>query len=111
MAYDAEYQRKWYKENRKAHLERVKARNKAYKAEMREFIKTLKATTPCTDCGVFYPSYVMQFDHCRGEKIMEVSVMVSKMWSRENIQAEIDKCDIVCANCHAIRTHTRLNGK
>lgn len=103
MAYDAEYQRRWYQKNKKEHLARVKARNKAYRLEMRDYVKFLKATTPCTDCGVFYPPYVMQFDHL-GDKIMEVSVMVTKMWGRDKIQAEIDKCEIVCANCHAIRT-------
>ena len=107
VTYDAEYQRRWYQENKKEHLARVKARNKAYKQEMREFVKFLKSTTPCTDCGHFYPSYVMQFDHIGDDKIMEVSIMVSRMWSRENIQKEIDKCEIVCANCHAVRTYTR----
>lgn len=56
------------------------------------------------DCGELFPSYVMQFDHRPGEKKRRpVSHMVA--YSREAIDEEVTKCDLVCANCHAIRTH------
>ena len=61
---------------------------------------------PCSDCGVQYPYYVMQFDHVRGEKKFNIG----QGWNN-SIQAlteEIAKCDIVCANCHAERTYQRL---
>jgi hypothetical protein len=111
VTYNAEYQKRWYQENKEAHKARASARNKAYREEMRDKIVYLKSTTPCTDCGIFYPSYVMQFDHIGTDKIMAVSTMIQRMWSRENIQKEIDKCELVCANCHAVRTHTRRKGK
>jgi len=60
---------------------------------------------PCTDCGRVYPSYVMDFDHVRGEKIGEVGQMIHRRW--EIIEAEIAKCDLVCSNCHRMRTHER----
>lgn len=49
----------------------------------------------------------MEFDHCRGTKSGNVMVMASKV-SRAVLLQEIAKCDIVCANCHKIRTHGRL---
>lgn len=61
---------------------------------------------PCADCGGRFPLCVMQFDHVRGEKFANLSVLRS----RGNVQlilAEIAKCDVVCANCHAIRTCKR----
>ncbi len=56
-----------------------------------------------------FPHQVMQWDHRPGsEKLGDVS---QDFWgsSREEILVEIAKCDLVCANCHAIRTFTRSN--
>lgn len=71
------------------------------------WLRSLKEGKPCTDCGRVYPYQVMQWDHKPGfEKLGDVS---GDFWgrTREEILAEIAKCDLVCANCHAIRTFTR----
>ena len=60
---------------------------------------------PCADCGVAYPYYVMQFDH-RGDKLYNVNV-AARTRGINAILAEIEKCDVVCANCHAQRGHDR----
>lgn len=78
----------------------------------RKFVATRKAfiaackDQPCADCGVRYPPYVMDFDHVRGVKRKDVGLM--RLDSLENLMNEIEKCDVVCANCHRERTHTRL---
>ena len=60
------------------------------------------------DCGVKYPPYVMDFDHRPGEKkSYHIGVMVNRRFTKKRIQEEIDKCDVVCANCHRVRTATR----
>lgn len=61
---------------------------------------------PCADCGVQYPYYVMQFDHVRGEKRFNLGGGWNN--SIEAIKEEIEKCDVVCANCHAERTYQRM---
>jgi hypothetical protein len=71
------------------------------------WLTSLKQGRPCTDCGRVYPHQVMQWDHRPGfEKLGEISV---DFWgrSRQEILAEIAKCDLVCANCHTIRTFER----
>jgi len=61
---------------------------------------------PCFDCGVRYPYYVMDFDHLNPAlKIKNVSQM--RGCTIEQVQAEIEKCQVVCANCHRVRTHGR----
>ena len=60
---------------------------------------------PCMDCGIFYPPYVMEFDHVRGKKVNGVGRMLTNSMVR--LVAEIAKCDLVCANCHRERTFTR----
>jgi hypothetical protein len=71
------------------------------------WLVSLKTGRPCTDCGRVFPHQVMQWDHRPSvEKLGDVS---GDFWghSREEILAEIAKCDLVCANCHAIRTFER----
>jgi hypothetical protein len=72
-------------------------------ASAKEFIRRYKAARPCLDCGVSYPFYVMDFDHVRGTKRKEVS----SLSTLKSIKAEIEKCDLVCANCHRHRTFSR----
>lgn len=59
---------------------------------------------PCVDCGVQYHPAAMQFDHVRGQKLYTISRWRSNpRTSMETLVAEIAKCDIRCANCHATR--------
>ena len=98
------YGKTHYERNKKSYQERrriIKKRNK-------DFINNIKKHDACTDCAAFDPR-VLEFDHLPGRgKVMEVSLMVDRGWSIENIKKEIDKCEIVCANCHRIRTLERL---
>lgn len=57
---------------------------------------------PCMDCGNTYPYFVMDLDHVRGEKKFILSQAYNK--STEAVIEEIAKCDVVCANCHRMRT-------
>jgi hypothetical protein len=79
------------------------AKQKAYLAQ---YLRDLKTKTPCVDCGINYPYYVMDFDHVRGQKHANVMELVSTL-SKKKIDEEIAKCEIVCSNCHRIRTHMR----
>lgn len=90
------------REWRAANPERVRADGRARSRRFREFLWSLKRV-PCTDCGVQYPPYVMDFDHRDPtEKSFTISAGASR--SVEQVIAEIAKCDVVCANCHRIRT-------
>jgi hypothetical protein len=58
------------------------------------------------DCGIKWPKECMDFDHVRGAKLYNIGT--SCRWvSTEKLEAEIAKCDIVCACCHRIRTSKR----
>ena len=67
---------------------------------------------PCDDCGEIYPGYVMDFDHVRGEKLGNISSDAqANYWSEQRLFDEIAKCDVVCANCHRIRTHKKRDAE
>lgn len=95
------YQEKYYVKNRTNMLTANKIRTKAN----RELILKAK-DKPCMDCGIAYPSYVMQFDH-RDPKTKRNNLGQMLGCSTETILIEIAKCDVVCSNCHAERTWRR----
>ena len=80
------------------------------KAYLAQYIRDLKEKSPCLDCKKTYPYYVMDFDHVRGVKHKNVSELISTL-SKKKIDLEIAKCEIVCSNCHRIRTHMRKMNK
>jgi hypothetical protein len=69
----------------------------------------LKESMPCTDCGGSFHHAAMTWDHLPGrEKINDVSNL--RRFSRQAVLAEIAKCELVCANCHAVRSYERRRG-
>lgn len=69
---------------------------------------TVYKDKPCADCGNRFPLECMDFDHREGEvKIGSIGHMIRQHKGHENIVKEIEKCDVVCANCHRIRTRER----
>jgi hypothetical protein len=65
----------------------------------------------CTDCKlqITKTNFVaFQFDHLdRTTKIAKIADMVKGTYKISDIDIEIAKCEMVCANCHAIRTYYR----
>jgi len=72
-----------------------------------EWYKSLK-NLPCKDCGVSYPHYVMEFDHLHNKKF-QISNAAKGNYSKKKVLNEIKKCELVCANCHRVRTFERFN--
>jgi len=84
---------------------RLKINNKKRSEYIHRIVKEAK-NKPCFDCGIIYPYYVMDFDHIRDKKFL-VSNAVNIKCSIKIILEEIKKCEVVCSNCHRIRTFKR----
>jgi hypothetical protein len=82
------------------------ARRKALIAARYEELEALKSV-PCADCGGRFPRVCMDFDHVRGDKVASISQMIRMSYSWDNILDEIAKCEVVCSNCHRVRTASR----
>ncbi|MEK6225989.1 MAG: hypothetical protein AABM40_06775 [Chloroflexota bacterium] len=97
----------YYAEHRDEEIERVKVRQ----AATLEFLRDLRRR-PCADCGRSFPPWVMDFDH-RDPKTKSFALAAGHalLKSREVLLAEIAKCDIVCANCHAVRTYNWIKSE
>lgn len=89
--------------------EEKKQYNKNRREEKRLFLLNYKTGKFCSDCQRSFPSECLDFDHVRSPKIVPVSKMVGmSTYSIKDMLDEIDKCELVCANCH--RTRTLING-
>lgn len=94
--------RSHYKRNKRLYLDR---NNNAYEKH-RKIVRQVKSR-PCADCGVQYPFYVMDFDH-RDEATKSFELNSIQRKTIKAILREIEKCDVVCSNCHRERTYRRL---
>jgi hypothetical protein len=77
--------------------------NKIKRKKITKFVEEAK-NYPCMDCGRFFPICAMDFDHVRGNKSFNLSSAYKKAGSLKQAQEELNKCDLVCANCHRNRT-------
>lgn len=98
------YDRRYYHERgRVARLERQRARVRAARAWM----ASLKEGVACADCGQVFPPWVMHWDHLPGfDKVACISELVVSRRRRITL-SELEKCELVCANCHVLRTISR----
>lgn len=77
-------------------------------AYRKTILSRYKRAKGCTDCGLHVPEEVLQFDHLRDKKF-NISEGFGGNWAV--VKKEIFKCEVVCANCHILRTNARRNGK
>lgn len=97
--------KKWRDSNRERFKQINTRRRQKHSAIIRKF-----KDRPCLDCNQLYPYYVMDFDHRDSKnKSFEVGVNIGRRI--ELVIEEIKKCDVVCANCHRMRTFKRLKDK
>lgn len=95
--------KKNYQENKDRYFKVAKSRD----AELDKLIFDQK-NQPCADCGIKYPPYVMDFDHLEAEtKEFNISGMRRRRMAFQKILDEISKCEVVCSNCHRMRTNAR----
>jgi len=82
-------------------------RSRTYAMTNRKALFEHKQLNPCVDCGNKDPT-VLEFDHRDPKtKSFNISNMMNMTWG--TIKKEIDKCDVVCANCHRQRTAKQQN--
>lgn len=84
-----------------------RARKRRAKVRLVGIIKT---ESGCIDCGFNLHPRALEFDHISDNKRANVSNLIRSDYSWKTILEEIAKCEVVCANCHAIRTANRSVG-
>lgn len=105
------YQRAYHKKRwaKKEEREYRAIRNAANRARCMSYQRDLKERTPCADCGRHFHFAAMDFDHVRGKKVERIAEL-ARRGAFKMMVAEIEKCEIVCSNCHRVRTFVRYTG-
>lgn len=103
--YDAEKRKNWYQKKRKDENWSQKIRNQEIERskKIKEFLANFKLEKGCSDCGYKEHHVALDFDH-----IKDKSFHVCNAKSISQAKKEIEKCEVVCSNCHRIRTFNRL---
>ncbi len=108
-----ERSKKW-KENNK---EKVNANQRRYRAEngqrmarlalqkrrakLIQWFKGYKANLSCKKCDENHPACLVFHHRDPKTKQFQISAAVGRSFGKNTILAEIEKCDVLCANCHA----------
>jgi hypothetical protein len=92
------YSKKYYEKNKKEIIKNIGAHKKRVAKRFAEY----KATLHCTRCGQNHPA-TLDFHHVEKSKDnvhLHQLVRGGHFWKR--IMREVDKCVVLCANCHRI---------
>jgi hypothetical protein len=93
-----------YGANREYYLAKARRRTERVVQETRAWLLTYFREHPCVDCGND-DVRVLEFDHRDGAtKLRAIAVLAGQGFGLARVKAEIEQCDVRCANCHRIRT-------
>lgn len=70
--------------------------------EKEDLICEYLSNHPCVECGEA-DIVILEFANTYGDKLHDVLDMVRAAYKFHKIKEEIDKCDVVCSNCHIRR--------
>jgi len=91
----------------KGQREKTRTRTTRNRTLAKRKIWDIKEESGCVDCKEKYPHYMLDFDHLPEFEKLGSPTEIMHKYSWEKAMEEISKCDIVCANCHKIRTWQR----
>jgi hypothetical protein len=87
--------------------DKTRERTKRSRTVAKRILWDIKEESGCVDCKEKYPHYMLDFDHLPGYNKIDSPTQIIHQYSMEKAIEEIKKCEIVCRNCHAIRTWSR----
>jgi transcription elongation factor Elf1 len=87
--------RKWYAKNTSSEKIHVQKR----KNEIKRWFQKYKSSSRCIKCGENHPATI-DFHHHSGKKEKNISKMVADGYSISRIEKELEKCIVLCSNCH-----------
>lgn len=105
-----EYGREHYRRNKRYYVDKAQRHRKKIRPAITLEIARFRSVR-CTECLKKHPLHRMQCDHVRGRKKFNIAQALQLGVSLKALRKELSKCEAVCANCHADRTHERLQRK
>lgn len=97
----------WYPNNKAKHIANNTSYNIERRANVKKLLGDMKLEKGCIDCGYNSHPEALEYDHISDNKEFSVSRAIAMGYSMKRIETEISKCELVCANCHRVRTFNR----
>lgn len=96
-SYQKKYHLEWYKKNKSVRYKQIKDREKNIRDKFTKF----KLSKYCVRCGENTP-VSLDFHHIKENKRKNISYMVSNGFGWDSLTKEMEKCIVLCSNCHRI---------
>jgi hypothetical protein len=97
------YNKTYHELRARSHRKAVALNRRTRKDRNAKMLAAYLESHHCVDCGES-DLRVLEFDHVRSNKLADVSQLLAKVTRWELVAAEIEKCQIRCANCHRRKT-------
>lgn len=96
-----EYDRKYYVGMSKEQKQRKLQLQNERRIKVKNYVYAYKLYKSCLICGESEPA-CLDFHHISNDKEINIADAIRCGWSLDKIKKEIEKCVIVCANCHRL---------
>jgi len=93
--YYKEKHKKWFQDNIKS----AREHQKQQREQIKQYINNYKLSRGCSVCGYNKCAAALDFHH-NGDKECTISQAIVKKYGEKRLKKEIDKCIVLCANCH-----------
>lgn len=90
------YDTKHYNRKKEYYLEKARK----HKEKVRKWFVNFKRDKKCIECGESHPACFVFHHRDSSKKEISIGNAIRMGWGIERLKKEIEKCDILCANCH-----------
>ena len=104
-----EHRKKWYDKNKESERDKAKVRQKQRRVDFNKWYYEFKSTLSCSQCGFSHPAAIDFHHRDKSKKEFNPSLMRG-FTNKERFLKEIEKCDVLCSNCHRILHYNEVNG-
>lgn len=98
-------QKEWKRQDYQNNKEYFRNKLKLRRIDNAKWLWEYKKDKKCAHCGFSHPAALIFHHINKEEKYHEISFMLINGWSQKKILEEINKCEILCSNCHMIHHH------
>lgn len=84
-------------------------KNLRFRRRIQAKVAEMKLSSGCNECGFDEHPAALEFHHTNPEsKFNDISHMITQGYSMDRIYQEIEKCEILCSNCHKIEENKEI---
>lgn len=101
---EKEWRKKWWSSLSEKRKEEKQKKANHRNRLLKQFLADYKLNQKCKDCGYSKHHSALEFIHIKGKKSFNISFAKSISQAKK----EIEKCEVICSNCHRVRTYNRI---